>query len=132
MPKTFDLMFCCLGNGVTVADRLQTACNDYRNVAHIADTGDLRIYDQRLLSDPAAMAQILHHAAALRADFRKLWFSLPYQAQYQRWYDSMSLPQLLTARNDTPADKPSEWLYSAYLSNHARRHGYTPLETFSR
>lgn len=132
MPKTFDLMFCCLGNGVTVADRLQTDGSDYRNVAHIADTGDLRIYDQRLRSDPAAMAQILHHAAALRESFRTQWFALSYTAQYARWYDSMSLPQLLTARYDTPAEKPSEWLLSEYLSNHARRHGYTPLETFSR
>lgn len=43
-----DLMFGCLGNGITVADRNRMYLGDYATVAHISGEGLVRIYCQFL------------------------------------------------------------------------------------
>lgn len=43
-----NLMFGCLGNGITVADRNRHQHGDYATVAHIAENGLVRIYCQFL------------------------------------------------------------------------------------
>ena len=42
--KNVDLMFCHLGNGLTVVDRLHTENGDYIKVAHISETGQISWY----------------------------------------------------------------------------------------
>ena len=46
-----DLMFCHLGNGVTVCDRQRRKYGDYMTVAHISYNRKIRYYEP--LSDAA-------------------------------------------------------------------------------
>ncbi|MGJ7024932.1 hypothetical protein [Petrimonas sulfuriphila] len=43
-----NLMFGCLGNGTTVCDTNVTRNGDYKNVAHISDTGKITWYVKRI------------------------------------------------------------------------------------
>ena len=60
--KKVDLMFCCLGNGVTVCDRSRLEHGDYKTVAHIDPCGAVKLYDGTL--PPEALEKIDGHAAA--------------------------------------------------------------------
>ena len=122
--KTFDLMFCCLGNGITVCDRRQEESGDYKTVAHIAEWGGLRIRDKRLRNDLEAFARLQAQAASKADKERARFFRLPYAAQYELWYESMTLSQQLHDRNTWPVEKSPEWLYSQYIRNSNRKHGY--------
>lgn len=68
--KSFDLMFGCLGNGITVCDRSRTSSGDYLTVAHIDPCGAYKLY--KPLSDEA-VKQIIHHAQAAARTFQEEW-----------------------------------------------------------
>lgn len=122
--KTFDLMFGCLGNGVTVCDRAQLVNNDYRTVAHISDFGGVKIYDQRLATNTDAMCMIRRHALDQECNFRRWWFQQTYMTQYALWYESLSLSQMLGSRNQWPKEKTAAWLYGEYINNSCQRGQY--------
>lgn len=42
--KNIDLMFCCLGNGLTVCDRSHMEGGDYKIVAHVDSCGVYKLY----------------------------------------------------------------------------------------
>ncbi len=122
--KTFDLMFCCLGNGITVCDRNQEEYGDYKNVAHIAEWGGLHIRDKHLRNDSEAFARVraqaVHNLEAARAEF----LSRPYEVQYRRWYGSMTMRQMIHDKDDWPVEKSPEWLFRQWIKNSNRNHGY--------
>lgn len=122
--KPFDLMFCCLGNGITVCDRSREENSDYKHVAHIAAWGGLRIRDPHIKCDLDAMERIWAMAEKSLADYRAWWFSQSYATQYCSWYDSMTIRQIVDTRNEWPKEKSAEWLYSQYIINSNRNHGY--------
>lgn len=43
-----DLMFCSMGNGITIADRNQEKYSDYKTVAHIGYNRDITYYDKKM------------------------------------------------------------------------------------
>ncbi len=43
-----DLMFCSMGNGITIADRNQEEHCDYKTVAHIGYNRDITYYDKKM------------------------------------------------------------------------------------
>lgn len=43
-----SLMFCSMGNGITIADRNQEECSDYKIVAHIGYNRDITYYDKKM------------------------------------------------------------------------------------
>ena len=43
-----DLMFCSMGNGITIADRNQEEYSDYKTVAHIGYNRDITYYDKKM------------------------------------------------------------------------------------
>lgn len=43
-----DLMYCCLGNGISVCDRNREEDSDYRTVAHIGYNRDVTYYDRKM------------------------------------------------------------------------------------
>lgn len=122
--KTFDLMFCCLGNGITVCDRNREEHGDYKNVAHIAAWGGLRIYDPYLKCDLTAMERIWAMSKESQADFCAWWFRQTYMTQYKAWYESLTISQKIDSRESFPEEKPSEWLLQEYIANCCRRSGY--------
>lgn len=122
--KTFDLMFGCLGNGITVCDRSQIVNGDYKTVAHIAEWGGVKLYDARLRSDRSAMARIEAQAVGQRDKFRSWWMAQRYICQYSMWYNSLTFDQVAQLHDGTHRDQPAEWYYAEYIANHNRRHGY--------
>lgn len=43
-----DLMFCSMGNGITIADRNREEYSDYKTVAHIGYNRDITYYDKKM------------------------------------------------------------------------------------
>lgn len=68
--KQFDLGFGCLGNGVTVYNRKEEVNRDYRTVAHIANDGTVKIYDEDL---PEAERSRIQEQAVVWAYEHKDW-----------------------------------------------------------
>lgn len=122
--KPFDLMFCCLGNGTTVCDRSREEHSDYKHIAHIASWGGVRISDPHIKCDLDAMERIWKMAQRSQEDYRVWWFMQSYETQYCAWYASMTIWQIIDTRDGWPKEKSPEWLYSQYIINSSRNHGY--------
>lgn len=131
--KTFDLGFGCLGNGTTVWDRNQDTGNDYKTVAHIAAYGGVKLYDQRLKTNPEALRRIIDMAGRQQLDFYHWWFGQSCATQYSLFYESMTLRQQLAERDDWPKEKTAEWMYQKYITFACLNQGYTmPAELETR
>ena len=93
--KTFDLMFCALGNGLTVCNRAATEHGDYKNIAHISRAGNI-VYFVPVDKIPVdALFRIEHHAHAMEANFKAEFEALPAIKQYQFLLDRAPAPVLL-------------------------------------
>lgn len=79
--KPCDLMFGCLGNGVTVCDRSRMVGGDYQTVAHIDPCG---AYKLRCTLPPEAIQQIKCMAQSEEKRFAAHWESLtPSRRHYE-------------------------------------------------
>ena len=97
--KAFDLMFCALGNGLTVCNRAATEHGDYKNIAHISRAGNI-VYFVPVDKIPGdALLRIEHHAHAMEANFKAEFEALPAIKQYQFLLDRAPAPVLLECVN---------------------------------
>ncbi len=55
-----DLMFCSMGNGITIADRNREEHSDYKTVAHIGYNRNIYYYDKKMSQE--AVASIEYYA----------------------------------------------------------------------
>ncbi len=79
--KPFDLMFGCLGNGVTVCDRSHMVNGDYKTVAHIDPCGAYKLYCPL---PQEAVQRIRHMAQGEGERFAAHWESLtPSRRHYE-------------------------------------------------
>lgn len=122
--KTFDLMFGCLGNGITVYDRSREEHGDYKPVAHIAAWGGIRIFDPQVECDLDAMERIWNMAKREQENYRIWWNLQTWGTQYTAWICSLPPKKQLNARAEGPEEKSSDWLLQAYIENQNTRHGY--------
>jgi hypothetical protein len=58
----YDLMFCCLGNGITVVNRKQMEHGDYKIIAHISERGKIEWYVKECRLPNEVIAAIREHA----------------------------------------------------------------------
>ncbi len=72
--KNIDLMFCCLGNGITVCDRSRMYGGDYKTVAHIDPCGVYKLYCELPRS---AVSRIQDMAKREGRKFSDSWRTLP-------------------------------------------------------
>ena len=111
-----DLMFCCLGNGVTVCDRARKGSGgDYLIVAHIQPYGGISIADTRI-SDAdcdAIDAQAISEARR----FKKAFLSEEKRVLLQRFYDALSTRQMIACHKSGLSlwDWPKEDIYREYI-----------------
>lgn len=42
--KKFELFMCCMGNGISVSNSAVTEYGDYKYIAHISETGNIKYY----------------------------------------------------------------------------------------
>ena len=57
--KKYDIGMYRMGNGTTIANRAEEEYGDYKNIAHISDTGILTIYDNKMPVDIKKMLRVL-------------------------------------------------------------------------
>jgi hypothetical protein len=103
MKKPVDLMFCCLGNGITVCDRAHMNGGDYATVAHIDPCGAIRYYTRDL---PGYAREIIEgHARRRAVDYRRWFLRLSRYSALDAMYDRMYPDQIVdAARNPLPPD----------------------------
>lgn len=106
-----NLMFGCLGNGVTVCDRDRTEHGDYKNIAHIDPCGAVRMYVKTI--SPEARETIERHAALLRDVYREGFMRMNRERAVDEVYDRMTIPQWLEHRDLWQMDR--EALYALYI-----------------
>ena len=112
--KPIDLMFACLGNGVTVCDRSRQEYGDYKTVAHIDPCGAVKIYDDKLPAD--ALSRINEHAAAQARNFKHGFVHLPKPAALEMLGDLLNIGQfLIVFHQDNIAEKGMEEIYQTYI-----------------
>lgn len=109
--KKVDLMFCCLGNGVTVCDRSRLEHGDYKTVAHIDPCGAVKLYDGTI--PPEALEKIDSHAAAQARNFKHGFVHLGRAAALDMLYDRMT-PGQLVARESSEG-QTMEQIYRRYI-----------------
>ena len=109
--KRFDLMFACLGNGVTVCDRARMEHGDYKTVAHIDPCGAVKLYDDAL--PPEALEKINRQAAMERDDFKHGFERLSRERALDCVYDRMTVAQQLARRDVWRMSR--EALYALYV-----------------
>ena len=73
-----DLLFACMGNGVTVCDREQ----NYRDVCHISIHGHVQFYMEKEKLAPEALERILAEAGREKTNFLTEWERKSTAAKY--------------------------------------------------
>lgn len=85
--KKYDLMFCSLGNGLTVCNRASAKNGDYDPVAHISPAGNINWYKHPHKIPGSDLLRIEHHANAMESTFAAWFNELPPTKQYDYLLD---------------------------------------------
>ena len=80
--KKFDIMFCGLGNGLTVCNRASMENGDYKNICHISPAGNITWYVNPGQIPGDDLLRIEHNAHAMEANFRAQLDAMPEIKQY--------------------------------------------------
>lgn len=83
MKLSFDLMMCCLGNGVTLVNRAVWENNDYKTIGHISDAGNIKYYIDIKTIPQADKDRINAEAERMHRAFRTKFEALPELRQYE-------------------------------------------------
>lgn len=117
---THDLMFGCLGNGITVFDRAREENNDYKTIAHIAAFGGIKLYDCTYPSP--ALEQIYQQARNAAETFRSAFLLKTIADMRLMILNSMTLKQSCC---HTPLPTEPDQLYDEYIRIVCTNTGYT-------
>lgn len=97
--KKYDLMFCSLGNGLTVCNRSSVENGDYKNVAHISPAGNITWYEKPGQIPGADLLRIEHNAHTMEANFSAWLDGMPEIRQYDYLLDRAPAAVLLECLN---------------------------------
>lgn len=112
-----ELMFGCLGNGVTVWKK-----GTENTVAHIDDCGAYKLYK---LVPFSAVNEIKKHAAEQRDKYRTEYLKQDRLTQYGRFLDSLSMKQFADWIKEEPPHDTVDKIYDLYIKAFVERSGYT-------
>lgn len=90
--KKYDIMYACLGNGVTVCNRAITVNNDYPIIAHISEGGNVKYYEN---IPEEIKRKIDDHAAGIKQQFQEKFCTLPKLKQLEIILDNCSISKSL-------------------------------------
>lgn len=112
----YDLMFGCLGNGITVCNRAREVGGDYPTVAHIDNCGAISYYMDETKLPEYARREINSHAGAQAINFKHGFLHLPKAAALEMLYDILKIEQLrLVFRDRDYAGISREEIYNSYI-----------------
>ena len=96
MSKDFELFLGCLGNGLTVCNKAVTVNGDYKEIAHVGNTGNIKLYVPESSIPEDAMVIIKREAEDMREKF------------IEHWNGCTTAYKYLTILNSLPVDKRIE------------------------
>ena len=117
--RKYDLMFGCLGNGITVCDRSREEHGDYKTIAHIDPCGAVQFYEGSM--PPDVRTKILNHAGILASDFRDMFLRLRREQALDMLNDRLNVGQfLLVFQEGKIYEKSMEEIYQSYINSVCR------------
>ena len=69
--KKFELFMCCLGNGITLANKAVEENNEYKTIGHISEGGNIKLYIDESYIPKEDMAKIKSEAQQIQKKFRE-------------------------------------------------------------
>lgn len=86
----------CLGNGITVCNKAVKEHGNYKVIAHIRDTGQIKWYVNCLSYVPVESLLKIEHSANVQYEQWKKWFdSMTEYKQYEYLLDNVSVAIML-------------------------------------
>ena len=92
--KNFKLWMGCLGNGITVCNSAVENNGDYKHIAHISDSGKIKLYVPKSYIPVEDMQKIEQTAADSRKTFLNEWNKQLDIEKYEKLLDMCSLSDL--------------------------------------
>ena len=87
----FKLWMGCLGNGITVCNSAVEESGDYKHIAHISDSGKIKLYVSKSYIPVEDMRRIERTAVEQRKTFLTEWNKQPDIEKYEKLLDMCSL-----------------------------------------
>ena len=85
--KNFKLWMGCLGNGITVCNSAVEESGDYKHIAHISDSGKIKLYVSKSYIPVEDMQRIEQTAADQRKTFLNEWNKQSDISKYEKLLD---------------------------------------------
>ena len=92
--KNFKLWMGHLGNGITVCNSAVEESGDYKHIAHISDSGKIKLYVSKSYIPIEDMQRIEQTAADQRKTFLTEWNKQPDIRKYEKLLDMLYLSDL--------------------------------------
>jgi len=115
----FELFRCCLGNGVTVCNKAVTESGDYKTIAHISSTGNIKLYVSADYIPLEAMGIIKADAERLRKTFLEWWNGCAVAYKYEKILDCLPCGKMVEViKAKKPMTVTVEELTPYYMENY--------------
>ena len=92
--KNFKLWMGCLGNGITVCNSAVEINGEYKHIAHISDSGKIKLYVSESYIPVDDMRRIEQTAAEQRKTFLNEWNKQPDIEKYEKLLDMCTISDL--------------------------------------
>ena len=93
--KNFKLWMGCLGNGITVCNSAVEESGDYKHIAHISDSGKIKLYVSKSYIPVEDMQKIEQTATEQRKTFLNEWNKQSDIEKYEKLLDMCSLSDFM-------------------------------------
>lgn len=102
--KNFELFMCCMGNGISVLNSAVTEYGDYKYIAHISETGNIKYYVADDYIPEESKKKIENAAENQRQEWENFFSNLPDIKQYNYILEHLPLNDFMLFIKDD--DKP--------------------------
>lgn len=102
--KKFELFMCCLGNGISVFNSAVTEYGDYKYIAHISETGNIKYYVADDYIPEESKKKIENAAENQRQEWENYFSTLPDIKQYNYILEHLPIDDFMLFIKDD--DKP--------------------------
>ena len=98
--KNFKLWMGCLGNGITVCNSAVESNGEYKHIAHISDSGKIKLYVSKSYIPVEDMRRIEQTASEHRKTFLTEWNKQSDIRKYEKLLDMLYLADLTEIINN--------------------------------
>lgn len=102
--KKFELFMCCMGNGISVFNSAVTEYGDYKYIAHISETGNIKYYVADDYIQEESKKKIENAAENQRQEWENFFYNLPDIKQYNYILEHLPFDDFMLFIKDD--DKP--------------------------